>query len=444
MLIHRALKSAAVAAAVIVLSFSFAGSARAQQCGSMDVVFIVDETGSMGGVIGDLQGQVAKIADEVVKASGGDYQFALVGMPDNNIRVLLEFSANNRAQLTTAIGQLGTAGGCGGVPYDEALNTVVHGLKQRTGSSGAQLQDFNSKFRAQTKIIILITDTVPQAFTCSFQPGVHDKAAHTFAEDAKKADIHISAVYVPTGNTPEDLIKSIMQDVAATSGGFFKEAQPDASDVAEIAVDILSNCGGAAGGGGVSNLLIEPTELALLNGQTGEVKITNFNPSTKDATVVYSAEFAEPDDFTTVFTPVTKSDVDATEQQILKITVGPRTFQGEHLIGIRASKGTGTDDFTVVHVIVDCIPPYFLSNGNPQNASVARGSTTTLKATASGDGPFRYQWYRGHSGITTFPVAGATSATLTTDAVTGTAEYWVRVENACGSRDSATAVVTPQ
>ncbi len=444
MLIHRALKSAAIAGAVVLLSLTFAASARAQQCGSMDVVFIVDETGSMGGVIADLQGQVSKIADEVVKASGGDYQFALIGMPDNNLDVLLNFSKNNRAELTSAIGKLTTSGGCGGVPYDEAINTAVHGLKTRTGPSGAQLNDFTSLWRAKTKVIILITDTVPQAFTCSFQPGVHDKAAHTFAEDAKKIDVHISAVYVPTGNTPEDVIKGIMQDVATTSGGFFKEAKSDASDVAEIATDILANCGGATGSTGISNLLIEPQEIVLLNGESGDVHITNFNPSTKDATVVYSAEFAEEDDFTTKFTPVAKPANAGTEEQTMTITVGPRTLQGTHMIGIRASKGTGTDDFAIIHVIVDCMPPYFLSSGQPQSTSVARGSTTKLKATAGGDPPFRYQWFRGHSGITTFPIAGATSAELTTDAVTGTGEYWVRVENACGSRDSATAVVTPQ
>ncbi len=174
------------------------------------------------------------------------------------------------------------------------------------------------------------------------------------------------------------------------------------------------------------------------------LKITNFNPSTKDATVVYSAEFGEDEDFTTKFTPVGKPEFEGTEQQILSITVGPRALQGTHLIGLRASKGTGADDFAIIHVIVDCMPPHFLSSGQPQSASVARGSTTKLKATAGGDPPFRYQWFRGHSGITTFPIAGATSAELTTDAVTGTGEYWVRIENACGSRDSATAVVTPQ
>ncbi|HSP16436.1 MAG TPA: vWA domain-containing protein [Thermoanaerobaculia bacterium] len=444
MLIHRALKSAAIAAAVVLLSLTFTGTARAQQCGSMDVTFIVDETGSMTNVIANLQGQVSKIADEVVKASGGDYQFALIGMPDNNLDVLLNFAKNNRADLATAIGKLATSGGCGGVPYDEAINTAVHSLKARAGSSGAQLNDFTSTWRANTKIVIIITDTLPQAFTCAFQPGVHDKAAHDFAADAEKAGIHITMVYVPTGNTPEDTIKAIMQDVTATSEGFFKEAKSDASDVSDIIQDIIKNCGGAQGGTGTSNLLIEPQEIVLLNGQSGDVHITNFNPSTATAQVSYSAEFAEEDDFTTKFTPIAKP-ASGTEEQTMTIGVGERTLQGTHLIGIRASKGVGADDFAIIHVIVDCMPPFFLSSGQPQNASVARGATTQLKATPNGDGPFRYQWYRGHAGITTFPIAGATGATLTTDtAAAGTAEYWVRVENACGSRDSATAVVTSQ
>jgi hypothetical protein len=439
---HRALKGAAVAAAAVLLSLTFAGSAHAQACGSMDVTFVIDETGSMGGVISNIQAQVNKIADEVVKASGGDYQFALVGMPDNNIRVLLNFAPANRAALATAVAQLSTAGGCGGVPYDEAINTVVHGLKTRSGSQGGQLQDFNSTWRAQTKIVIIVTDTLPQGFTCSFTPGVHDVAAHSFAADALKADIHVTMVYVPTGNTPEATIKAIMQDVTQTSGGLFKEAKSDASDLSDIILDIVKACGGAQGGGAtITNLVIEPQEIVLTNGQSGDIHITNLAPATNPT--FFTAEGFDEGEFTAVFKPIANPQ-SAAEEANMTITVGPNTFQGTHLVAIRAAKGTAKDDFAIVHVIVDCQPPFFLGSGQPQSTSVARGSTATLKATAGGDGPLRYQWYRGHSGITTFPIAGATSGTLTSDPATASSEYWVRVSNACGSRDSATATVNPQ
>jgi hypothetical protein len=440
---HRALEGAAVFAAAVLLSLTFAGSALAQTCGSMDVTFVIDETGSMGGVIANIQAQVNKIADEVVKASGGDYQFALVGMPDNNVDVLLNFKPANRADLATAVAKLSTSGGCGGVPYDEAINTVVHSLKTRSGTFGAQLNDFASTWRAAAKIVIIVTDTLPQAFTCSFTPGVHDVAAHTFASDAAKADIHITMVYVPTGNTPEATIKAIMQDVTQTSGGLFKEAKSDASDLSDIILDIIKACGGAQGGTvSITNLVIEPQEIVLTNGQSGDIHITNLAPATNPT--IFTAEGFDEGEFTAVFKPVAKPQNAATEESNMTITVGPNTFQGTHLVTIRAAKGTAKDDFAIIHVIVDCQPPYFLGTGQPPSTSVARGSTATLKVTPGGDGPLRYQWYRGHSGITTFPIAGATSATLTTEPVTGSSEYWVRVSNACGSRDSATATVNPQ
>ena len=70
---HRALKGTAVVAAAVLVSLSFTASARAQQCGPMDVVFIVDNSGSMTSVISEIQKQVGKIADGVQTASGSEH-----------------------------------------------------------------------------------------------------------------------------------------------------------------------------------------------------------------------------------------------------------------------------------------------------------------------------------------------------------------------------------
>jgi len=148
--------------AAVLLGVVLAAPAHAQQCGPMDVTFIVDETGSMTNVINEIQTQVQKIADAVQVASGGDFQFALVGMPDNNIDVIENFSPDRNA-FNTATTKLTVAGGCGGVPYDEAINAVVNALPARTGSSGAQLNAFAGGWRTSAaKVAILITDTLPQ------------------------------------------------------------------------------------------------------------------------------------------------------------------------------------------------------------------------------------------------------------------------------------------
>lgn len=444
MLIHqRAIRGAAIAAAFVLMSFVPATAAHAQTCGPMDVVFVVDETGSMTNVINEIQTQVSRIADSVTTASGGDFQFGVIGMPDNNIRVLLNPTPGNRAGLDTAVAQLAVAGGCGGVPYDEALNTALNSLPLRSGTDGAQLQPFTAGWRGgSTKIIILITDTVPQAFTCSFVAGVHDVAVHDFAVQAATDNIKIASVFLDTGNPNPDLIKSIMEDAATTSGGVFKVAQPDASDLADIIVDIIQTCGGS-GGGAVTSVFVDPTELLLNNGQSGTVRVINYSPGTTANPVSWSAD--PPNGITATFTPVSNPREGGTEEQRLTITVGPDTPQGTHLVAVRASRDGARDNYAIVHVIVDCRAPFFLGTGNnqPQSQSVRRGTSARLKATPGGDGPFRYQWYRGHTGNTNFPIAGATSAELNTGAIQDYSTYWVRVSNACGSRDSAVATVQP-
>jgi DNA/RNA endonuclease G (NUC1) len=79
---------------------------------------------------------------------------------------------------------------------------------------------------------------------------------------------------------------------------------------------------------------------------------------------------------------------------------------------------------------------------NPQSQTINSGTTATMSVTASGTAPLTYQWYVGNSGDTTSPIGGATANSYTTSILTSTATYWVRVSNAQGSADSATATIT--
>lgn len=77
----------------------------------------------------------------------------------------------------------------------------------------------------------------------------------------------------------------------------------------------------------------------------------------------------------------------------------------------------------------------------PASTTIDSNATTTLTVAASGTGN-TLQWYLGSAGDTTNAIATATSASFTTPALTATTLYWVRVTNADGHADSATAVVT--
>ena len=84
-------------------------------------------------------------------------------------------------------------------------------------------------------------------------------------------------------------------------------------------------------------------------------------------------------------------------------------------------------------------PPTLIAQPSP--ATITSGSNATLSVTASGTGPFTYQWYQGPLGTTTTPV-GTNSSSFSTTALTTTTTYWVRVTNAAGPVDSGLATVT--
>ncbi|MBP7868115.1 MAG: PKD domain-containing protein [Acidobacteria bacterium] len=78
----------------------------------------------------------------------------------------------------------------------------------------------------------------------------------------------------------------------------------------------------------------------------------------------------------------------------------------------------------------------------PANAVVQAGQTTTLSVSGTGTAPLGFQWYRGESGDTSDPAAGATAAEFTPPPPTATTRYWVRVSNACGAADSPSATLS--
>lgn len=83
----------------------------------------------------------------------------------------------------------------------------------------------------------------------------------------------------------------------------------------------------------------------------------------------------------------------------------------------------------------------------PQGGLVTSGTQKTLSVTATGTAPLTYQWYIGAAGVVTNPISGATGATYTIAAVSGSTSYWVRITSpatGCSSRtvDSQAAVVS--
>lgn len=84
-------------------------------------------------------------------------------------------------------------------------------------------------------------------------------------------------------------------------------------------------------------------------------------------------------------------------------------------------------------------PPTIIAQ--PQPRTIGLNQTATLQVTASGSG-LSYQWYQSISGDTRTPLAGKTTRTLVTAALTTDSQFWVRISNSGGAIDSHAATVT--
>jgi hypothetical protein len=110
---------------------------------------------------------------------------------------------------------------------------------------------------------------------------------------------------------------------------------------------------------------------------------------------------------------------------------------------VKATNECGpTNSSTATVSIRSCNAPVITQQ--PQNVAIGVGGAPSISVVATSVGIVSYQWYQGNSGDTSRPVSGATSATLAGNPIdtAGSFSFWVRVTNACGSRDSASATVT--
>jgi hypothetical protein len=199
---------------------------------------------------------------------------------------------------------------------------------------------------------------------------------------------------------------------------------------------------GGISGVGAAVVIPSVTEISTTALQSDTVDVTVFGVP-EGITPVMSAS-GLPSDSTVTFTPGDPLGPN-TPTYKMKVTIGSDTPGATFDLIIRAGIAD-TESFAHVSVIVDCRPPMILSlpGNQPASGTADASGKATLKVVPSGSGLFHYQWYQGPSGSTYFPIAGATLPTLITPAVTTPTDFWVRVTNACGSIDSATATVTPK
>jgi hypothetical protein len=85
-----------------------------------------------------------------------------------------------------------------------------------------------------------------------------------------------------------------------------------------------------------------------------------------------------------------------------------------------------------------CTPPSITAH--PAGTSISSGNSAQLSVTASGTGPFTYQWFSGSSGDVSTPINGGTGSTIVVTPA-NTASYWVRVSGQCAPAATSNAAI---
>lgn len=232
---------------VLTLLAGFSSIANAEVpgvCGPLDVVFVVDDTGSMSGAISNIQSGISDIANKVVVASGGDYQMGLVSFKDS-VETDVDLAPGNAAAIQAGVAALtGIGGGKTPEASDAALDTVINGNSDFSDGGPCNAPFNSAGLRpGATKIAILLTDQLPGGCSDSLEPGDIANAGRV-AGDASAKNILISAIY--NSDMPSALTAGIMTNYAAETGGIYLNT-PSNGDGTTAAIDeILQACGSSA------------------------------------------------------------------------------------------------------------------------------------------------------------------------------------------------------
>ena|GEM_PF-1142958 len=217
-------------------------------CGPIDVAFVIDDTGSMGGAIDNIKQELANILQDIEETSDNNYRLSLVTYKDD-VTVRVPFAQNNRAAFAPEILGLYADGGAGGPEAsDEALNTVINALP--AGNGRPQTGDAIAFRPNALKLIILVTDALPAGFDDDFTVGIDDFQANRMAVQAAQKKIKIATIHVnPEWDFEWEMeygvgVGTVLRNLSSMSGSRYIPTN-NAGQGAEVAVrDIVRTCGG--------------------------------------------------------------------------------------------------------------------------------------------------------------------------------------------------------
>lgn len=266
---------------------------RVGSCSPLDLVFVIDDTGSMGPAIDSVRSGLATIVETAEQASGGDLRLGLLTFKDD-VTVLHALTADVDAVRSSINGIFAAGGGESPEASDEAKNTVVNNLPagvraDSAGHPGTQNGDFTVAYRPEAeKIVVLVTDAPPGGFD-DVSETADRLAMHQHAVAAKAKGIVIADVFVPTEGD-YDGQQALLEDDATTSGGAFITVSSNGSGTAEAISAIIEQCGRAPSEDAASSPTQPAAELVMpfdsTDGKASFLVVSNLNGTSPHAAQV--------------------------------------------------------------------------------------------------------------------------------------------------------------
>ena len=189
-----------------------------------DIVFIIDNTGSMGGYISQVRANVVSFANDL-NASGQDYRLGLVEYGDNNDSSIktYDFTTNIDTFVNDVNSISLTGGGDGAESGLEALETALSMVSDS----------------ANSKRFIVVTDA---DYHNQGESGDGDSTTYlntaTVVDHLKTANVVVDVVGTPYYAQPE-----WDEPIAQATGGKFYDID---GSFPEILIDIVDNITGAS------------------------------------------------------------------------------------------------------------------------------------------------------------------------------------------------------
>jgi hypothetical protein len=215
----------------------FDGIRDGADCDCIDLVFVIDDTGSMGGAISNVKAGLANILALAGNQSCGDLQGGVVSFADDvEVDQALTFTLSD---VTNALNALNAAGGAG---WPEASDEAMHEIS--TAASCLAVGDFlTSAWRDSCcKVAILVTDAHPGGCDDIFTVGTDDVSAANAANALAALGVQVGSLYVLSEGFADPTTQAIMLNYASTTGGVYGEVPADGTGTAAAIEQVILNC----------------------------------------------------------------------------------------------------------------------------------------------------------------------------------------------------------